>query len=396
MTEAFIPYGQYWTTPFARWQGALSHLHSLKFAAHVAKAELARRGGAQDMLTSAVLGTTVPQKHAFYGAPWVMGMIGAPDVTGPTLAQACATSAACVQQAQFLVGRDATEVVLVLAADRTSNGPHLYYPAPTGPGGTGDHEDWILGNFRLDPFARVQMVETAENVAHRFGISRAEQDEVTLMRYAQYASADASFRGRTMVALDVPDTDFRKTVGRLEADEGIFPTTAEGLAKLKPVIEGGSVTYGTQTHPADGNAGMIVTSRQRARDLSARPEISIRIRACGTARVEPAHMPMAPIPAARQALQRAGLEIGQIKAMTSHNPFVVNDIAFARETGFDLARMNQRGCSLVWGHPQGPTGLRAMIELIETLVDQGGGLGMFQGCAAGDTAMAVILEVTES
>jgi acetyl-CoA acetyltransferase len=240
------------------------------------------------------------------------------------------------------------------------------------------------------------MVETAENVAHRFGISRAEQDEVTLMRYAQYASADASFRGRTMVALDVPDTDFRKTVGRLEADEGIFPTTAEGLAKLKPVIEGGSVTYGTQTHPADGNAGMIVTSRQRARDLSARPEISIRIRACGTARVEPAHMPMAPIPAARQALQRAGLEIGQIKAMTSHNPFVVNDIAFARETGFDLARMNQRGCSLVWGHPQGPTGLRAMIELIETLVDQGGGLGMFQGCAAGDTAMAVILEVTES
>ncbi len=58
--------------------------------------------------------------------------------------------------------------------------------------------------------------------------------------------------------------------------------------------------------------------------------------------------------------------------------------------------MNQRGCSLVWGHPQGPTGLRAMIELIETLVDQGGGLGMFQGCAAGDTAMAVILEVTGS
>jgi acetyl-CoA acetyltransferase len=84
------------------------------------------------------------------------------------------------------------------------------------------------------------------------------------------------------------------------------------------------VTYGTRTRPADGNAGMIVTGRQRVRDLSARPRITIRIRACGTARVEPAHMPMAPIPAARQGQQPAGLEIGPIKAMTSHNPFVVN------------------------------------------------------------------------
>jgi acetyl-CoA acetyltransferase len=393
MTDAYIPYGLYWTTPFARWQGSLAHLHALRFAAHVARTELGRRGLDPAALTSAVLGTTVPQKHAFYGAPWVTGLIGAPHATGPTIAQACATGAACVQQAGFLVQRDPAETVLVLTADRTSNGPHLYYPAPSGPGGTGDSEDWILGNFRLDPFARVQMVETAENVARRFGISRAEQDDATLMRYDQYRSADAAFRARCMAGLDVPDAEFRRTLSRLDADEGVFATTAEGLARLKPVIEGGTVTYGTQTHPADGNAAMVVTGRDRARALSPRPEIAIRIRACGTARVDPAHMPMAPIPAARQALARAGLGIADITAMTSHNPFVVNDIAFARETGFDLARMNRRGCSLVWGHPQGPTGLRAIIELIETLVDQGGGIGMFQGCAAGDTAMAVILEV---
>ena len=80
--------------------------------------------------------------------------------------------------------------------------------------------------------------------------------------------------------------------------------------------------------------------------------------------------------------------------MKSHNPFAVNDIVFARETGFDVMAMNNYGCSLVWGHPQGPTGLRAIIELVEELVMRGGGRGLFHGCAAGDSAMAVVLEVT--
>jgi acetyl-CoA acetyltransferase len=80
-------------------------------------------------------------------------------------------------------------------------------------------------------------------------------------------------------------------------------------------------------------------------------------------------------------------------AIKSHNPFVVNDIVFARETGADVQTMNNYGCSLVWGHPQGPTGLRGVIELIEELVARGGGHGLFQGCAAGDSSMAVIVKV---
>jgi acetyl-CoA acetyltransferase len=95
-------------------------------------------------------------------------------------------------------------------------------------------------------------------------------------------------------------------------------------------------------------------------------------------------------------LERAGLEIGDMAAIKSHNPFVVNDIAFARETGCDLMAMNNYGCSLVWGHPQGPTGLRAVIELIEELAERGGGHGLFHGCAAGDTAMAVVIEVADA
>ena len=89
--RAEIPYGAYWSTPFARWQGSLAHLHSVQFAAHVAKAELARRGIAPERIDHGVLGLSVPQPHAFYGLPWLAGMAGAGKVAGPTIMQACAT-----------------------------------------------------------------------------------------------------------------------------------------------------------------------------------------------------------------------------------------------------------------------------------------------------------------
>jgi acetyl-CoA acetyltransferase len=94
-----------------------------------------------------------------------------------------------------------------------------------------------------------------------------------------------------------------------------------------------------------------------------------------------------------QALEGAGIGIGDLAAIKSHNPFAVNDIVFAQETGADLMSMNNYGSSLIWGHPQGPTGMRAIIELIEELTLLGGGWGLFQGCAAGDTSMAAVIKV---
>ena len=87
-------------------------------------------------------------------------------------------------------------------------------------------------------------------------------------------------------------------------------------------------------------------------------------------------------------------QIAEMKAIKTHNPFAVNDLYFATQTGCDLKNMNNYGCSLIWGHPQGPTGLRAIVELIEELAIRGGGLGLFQGCAAGDSSMAVVIEVS--
>ena len=97
--------------------------------------------------------------------------------------------------------------------------------------------------------------------------------------------------------------------------------------------------------------------------------------------------------AARAALADAGLSIGQMKAIKTHNPFAVNDVYFAREMGVALDAFNRYGSSLVFGHPQGPTGTRLVIELIEELVLLGGGPGLFVGCAAGDTAAAIVVDV---
>ena len=400
MAPAYIPYGQYWSTPFARWQGSLAHLHSLRFAAWNAKREIERRSLQAAPIDYGVLGMSVPQQGCFYGLPWAMGLMGFESVGGPTVAQACATSARCVAMAVDEIAARRAACVLVLTADRVSNGPQIYYPDPSGPGGTGRHESWVLDNFREDPFARVAMIETGENVARRFGIETAEQNDVTLMRYEQYKDAlahERAFQKRYMsLPFEVPDAAFRKTVSTMEGDEGIHATTREGLAKLKPLIEGGTVTFGGQTHPADGNAAMFVCSEALSKTLSRRPEISIRLLGTGLARTEKAHMPYAPIPASRAALENAGLVMGQVTHVKTHNPFVLNDIAFSREMNFPIEKMNQFGCSLVWGHPQGPTGLRGLIELIEQMALQGGGIGLFTGCAAGDTAMSLIIKVDDA
>ena len=400
MANAFIPYGAYWSTPFAKWQGALANLNSIRLAAAVGSKFLEAKRIPKERIDLGILGITNPQPGSFYGLPWLTGMLGLENVPGPTVQQACATSARALQMAAAEVAQGSAACALLVCADRMSNGPVVYYPDASAPGGNGLTEKWTLDNFGHDPYAKNAMIDTAENASTRLGIGAAELNEVTLARYAQYQAAladDRAFQRRYMVEAPLSDSGLRRQTGTLAADEGIFPTTAEGLAKLKPVKpNGGTHTFGTQTHPADGNAGAIVTTRELARELSADPKIEIELLGFGQARVEKGCMPLAPAPAAQVALKQAGLSIKDVDAVKTHNPFAANDIAFARETGFPLEKMNNYGCSLIWGHPQAPTGLRSTIELIEELALRGGGVGLFTGCAAGDSGMAVVLRVSDA
>jgi len=395
--KTYIPYDGYWSTPFCRWQGSFSTLHSMEFAAEVCRGAFTARRLSPKMFDGVVLGMTVPQKNCFYGAPWMAAMIGAVGVTGPTIAQACATSARCVSVASQEIELGNNGTILVVTCDRTSNGPHIYYPNPLGTGGTGTKEDWVWDNFGFDPWAKNAMVETAEKVAKEAGITKEEQDDVTFLRYCQYQDAlkdNSAFLHRYMVVpIEVKDPSGRKLVATVTGDEGVFPTTAEALARLRPVQPGGTVSFGTQTFPADGNASLVITTRDRARELSRDPNVEIRVLSYGEARAKKGFMAMSVVPATKKALSNAGIDIKDVKAIKTHNPFAVNDVYFSREMGVKLEDMNNYGCSLVWGHPQGSTGARLIMELIEELVIKGGGYGLFVGCAAGDTAAGNVIKV---
>jgi acetyl-CoA acetyltransferase len=389
-----IPAGMAWSSPFAKWQGSMAEVSSLDLAADVTGRALAARGVAPEQIAGLVLGWTIPQPDTFYGAPTLAARLGAGAVSGPMISQACATSVACLAAAAGAVTAGGG-LQLVVATDRTSNGPQVLYPAPSAMGGAPVSTHWVLDSFARDPWAGTSMLAAAETVAGEAGISRGELDDLTALRSDQYAKSladDRAFQRRYMVPVQIPQR--RKPPTVIAADEGIRPAVLEEIAALPPAAEDGLHTFATQTHPADGTAGALVTTVDHAREL-ARGAGVVQILATGFSRVAPSHMPEAPVSAAMAALGAAGLTIGQLDAVTTHNPFAVNDIYFSRHTGFPLERMNAYGCSLIFGHPQGPTGLRSVAELIEELRQRGGGTGLFTGCAAGDTGAALVLRVAD-
>ena len=392
--KAFIPLGLAWSTPFAKWQGPLAELSSLDMAEDVTRRALADRQVDPAELTEWALGMTVPQPTAFFGVTLLARKLGAGAAGGPWIARACATSAAVVEHLATQVELGAHRATIGVLTDRTSNGPLMLYPSQRTPGAAPIAEHWVNDPMKLDPTTGQSMNDTAENTAADAGFTRAQLDDLTLLRYEQYRASlvdDRAFQRRYQVPVTVPGPR-SKPPTVVEEDWGVFPTTAEGLARLSPVKPGGVVTYGAQTHPADGAAGVVVTDADRAAAMG-RDGGAVQILATGFARATPAFMPKAPVPAAERALRDAGLTIGDVDVVTTHNPFAVNDLWFSRETGFPVERMNPYGSSLVYGHPQGPTGARAIAELIEALVLRGGGVGLFTGCAAGDSAGAVVVRV---
>lgn len=393
--KSFIPYGGYYSTPFAKWQGSLQGANSIELGAQTSRRWLGARGiDAKSAFDFLYLGITIGQHRVFYGPSWAAAEMGAPNLPGTTLMQACATSTAVVHAASMAIETGNLESAYCLLVDRTSNGPHTIWPNPQGPGGEVVSENWNLDNMRCDPSTGEGMLATAENVAKEGGFTRQAADELTLRRYDQYKDAlknDRAFQRRFMFAAEVQLS--RKELRVVEADEGVADTSADALGKLRPLAEEGIHTFGAQTHPADGNVGIILATRDRAAELSRDRGIPVRLVSYGFARTKKAFMPMAPVPAARMALDRAGLTTDDIVTVKNHNPFIVNDLYFGKEMGLDAAAFNNYGSSLVYGHPQAPTVGRLLIEAIEETALKGGGYALVAGCAAGDSAAALVVRV---
>jgi len=158
-----IPVRAAWSSPFLRWQGPAADLNSVELAEQVTARALAERG-VDWPIDELVLGWTIPQKEAFYGAPTLAARLGFPGVSGPMVSQACATSVAAIHAAAASQQGQRDGSRLVITTDRTSNGPHLVYPRTSGPGGTADSENWVLDSFERDPVTDESMYATTFQV----------------------------------------------------------------------------------------------------------------------------------------------------------------------------------------------------------------------------------------
>ena len=390
--RARIPYGTWGSSYFPAWQmSPLAEVNIGQFAGEAANRILGKRKVPTRELDYLVIGSTIPWHWKFWTAPLVSSCMGQ-RLAGFHVEQACATGLQATVVAAAEVESGANDVVGVVTFDRTSDSPVGVFPERRSYERTQALSD-VWDNFGFDPATGGAMIATAGVAARKYKVDRREVDELTALRYEQYFNAkESGFLDRVLFPLDVLNVQGRP-MGRVDDDLGVRKVSLDSLRAMRELDT--CITGGTQTHASDGMATLLVTTKERARALSTRPEIDISFVAKTEIRTHATLMPEAPALAVQKLLDRTGLSMSDMAVVKNHNPFAVNDAIFAHALDYDWAKMNTTGCPLVWGHPQGPTLTRVLIEALEEAVDLGGGYVMIFGCAAGDVGIAAILKVTE-
>jgi acetyl-CoA acetyltransferase len=390
--NARIPYGTWGSSFFPAWQTSpLAEVNIGQFAGEAMSHILGLRNVPQRRLEYLVIGSTIPWHWKFWTAPLVASCMGV-RIPGYHIEQACATGLQAVLVAAAEASGGANDVVGVLTFDRTSDSPVGVFPERRSYERTHALGD-VWDNFGFDPATGNAMIKTAGLAARKYRIDRSEVDDITLCRYEQYFEAkESGFLDRVLVPLEVLNLQGR-SMGIVEDDLGVRRISAGVLGAMRELDT--CVTAGSQTHASDGMACLLVTSPEAARDLSPRPEIGITLVAKSEVRTSPSLMPEAPAFAVAKLLEQTGLTMDDIAVVKNHNPFAVNDAIFSKVVDYEWRKMNATGCSLVWGHPQGPTLTRSLIEGLEEAVDLGGGYVLLFGCAAGDVGIAAVFEVSD-
>ena len=249
--------------------------------------------------------------------------------------------------------------------------------------------DMMVGAL-TDPFDTVHMGITAENVAAKWGISRADQDAFALesQRRATKAIAEGRFKSQ-IVPVEIKS---RKGTVVFDTDEHVkSDTTAESLAKLKTVFQkDGSVTAGNASGINDGAAAVVLMERSAAEKKGLKP--IARLVSYGHSGVDPKYMGIGPVIAVTKALQKAGLKVSDIDVIESNEAFAAQACAVAKDLGFDAAKVNPNGGAIALGHPIGATGAILTVKAINELHRTGGRYAIVTMCIGGGQGIAGIFE----
>jgi 3-oxoadipyl-CoA thiolase len=391
-------------TPFGRYGGALKDVRPDDLAAHVVLAVVDRTGIDPAQVDDVIMGAANQSGEDNRNVGRMAALLaGLPiSVAGQTVNRLCGSGLQAVVSAAHAIASGDGSVFVAGGAESMTRAPFVVAkPSAAFPRGEQTMYDTTLGwrftNPRLsEVYYPYSMGETAENVAERCGVTRADQDAFAFQSQQRWASAQAAGRfGDELVPVDAPAVKGRTTT--VDTDEHPRPeTTLEQLAALKPAFSTkaeATVTAGNSSGINDGAAALLVTSAERARELGLRP--LARFVASAVVGVDPATMGLGPIPATLKALGRAGLTVADLDLVELNEAFASQALVCIRELGLDPDKVNVNGGAIAIGHPLGASGARLATTLLHEMRRRGARYGVATMCIGLGQGIAAVFEAVE-
>ena len=381
-------------TPVGRFQGGLSSIRPDDLAAHVIRALLARQPVDPSTVDEVFLGCANQAGEDNRNVARMAALLaGLPQtVPGVTVNRLCASGLEAVNQAARMLHCQDASFVIAGGVESMSRAP---YSMPRGPqqpkAGNFTSWDTSLGwrypNPKMEAlFPLEPMGETAENVAERYEISRADQDAFAV------ASHQKAVAARDHGWFDAEIAPVTTADGVVARDEGPrADTSTDALAKLKAAFrKGGTVTAGNSSTLNDGAAALLLATDDAAKAHGLRPRA--RILACASAGVDPRVMGIGPVPSTQKALANAGLSVADVDAWELNEAFAAQSLAVIRQLGLPIERVNPHGGAIAIGHPLGCSGARILTTLLGVLDRTGGRIGVATLCVGVGQGVTTVIE----
>jgi acetyl-CoA C-acetyltransferase len=380
-------------TAIGTFGGTLKDFDPADLGAIAARAAIEDSGVDPSQVGTVVFGQVIPtQPRDAYLARLIGVAAGAPiETPAMTINRLCGSGLQAILTAANSIAVGDADVALAGGAEVMSRSPY-FAPAVRWGAKLGDAAlvDGLNGAL-TDPFKQVLMGVTAENVAERYSIDRARQDDAAAESHRRAARAIAEERfARQIVPIEVKQ---RKGTVSFAVDEHVrADTTPESLAGLRTIFrtEGGTVTAGNASGINDGAAAVVIAGESAVARLGLKP--LARLVSWGHSGVDPAYMGIGPVPATKQALERASLSVGDLDLIESNEAFAAQACAVADQLGFDPAKTNTNGSGISLGHPVGATGAILTTKLVHELHRVSGRYGLATMCIGGGQGIAAIFE----
>jgi len=380
-------------TPIGSFGGALKSLSAPDLGAVVIREAIARAGVQSSDVGDVIMGCVLQAGAGMNVARQAGLKAGLPDeVPGETVNRVCGSGLQAVVHAVEAVRVGYVDTIVAGGTESMSNAPYILEGARWGYRmGNAEVVDSMLHEGLRCAIKSCHMGLTAEEIASRYSVSRADQDAFAAesQNRAERAIAEGRFKDE-IVPVPIP----QKKGDPLQVDTDEYPragTTAEKLAALKPAFKkDGSVTAGNASGINDGAAAEVVATRTKAQRIGATP--IARIRSYASTGVDPMVMGIGPVPAVRKAIDRAGLTLADIDLFELNEAFAAQSVAVVRELGVDPTRVNVNGGAIALGHPIGASGARVLTTLLYALRARSLRYGVASLCIGGGMGIAVVVE----